>query len=95
MNAITDREVLNTCNHLEMLRRPHLWPQSALPLKKPELLAKNYSDENGIGVLILECGAYKVYLKNLFMFALESSVNDPDYVYDSPEAVLADGWIVD
>ena len=92
MRTISDREVLESMNHVEMIRRKHLWPKLVLPLKKPELWKKNMMDDNALGVLVQDGEKYKVYVVNLYEFL---PTEKPDFVYDSPEAVVADGWIVD
>ena len=95
MKIVTDQEVIRTCNNLEMIRRRHLWTAMngfALPLKKPKLLQKSFSDDGAFGVLLNQEGAENtVFLTNVFAPDLQAE----QIKYDSPEAIVADGWVVD
>jgi hypothetical protein len=94
MQVLTDEEVLNGNDDLEMLRRPHLWAYPVLPLKKPELLRRDFDNPGALGVLLPDGGKFRVLVGNMFFMA-GSILPERQIEYDSPEAVLADGWVVD
>ena len=77
----------NTMNkHLDMMKNPDRWPVwPLLPLIKGK-------DE--VGVLLQSEGAYIVVLANLYMMPKSLDLA-PQIKYDSAEAIVADGWIVD
>jgi hypothetical protein len=72
--------------HLEMMNNPDRWPVwPLLPLIK---------GKNEMGVLLQSEGAYVVVLTNLYMLPKSLDLA-PQIKYDSTEAIIADGWIVD
>jgi len=93
MRAKFDREVMEGRDHLEMLKRPDLWGYwPVLPMKKPAILERNFMDVNGMGyVLDAEGCQNKVFIGNIFL----ASKSDRFIQYDSLEAMLIDGWVVD
>lgn len=99
----TDREVIETRDDAEMMRRPQLWPS------KPILSIKRYKDGQGheaqepsglpeLGT-ILEGHGSKVFLGSMAcveVALVEQRLDDIGYTeYPSYEAIVADGWVVD
>jgi hypothetical protein len=89
----SDNAVLREQDDLKMMRRPHLWPWW------PVLPIKNYKRAKPG---CLECGILcmddlsglpepVVVLSNMF----EIDENKKQIQYDSLEAIVADGWVVD
>lgn len=76
--------------HLSMMYSPDDWPRwPALPLKRSR---KNSFPEIGF-ILESKDQPYRVYLGSIYG---ESSLQDHSYMdYDSYEAIVEDGWIVD
>ncbi len=91
---VTDAEVISQQNHVEMIKRPHLWSyrQQVLPLKRwknGKLEHAFIAREDGEG--------YRVRIGNLFMVAYghEAISALPFTIYGSAEEVVAAGWEVD
>jgi hypothetical protein len=87
---LTDAEVVEQRNDAEMMRRPHLWPSHPyLPLKRRPPLE---DDSQNLGLLADNSGPMlTVLIGNLFA----SKDTAPRIEYESADAVVADGWIVD
>jgi hypothetical protein len=82
---MTDDEVLETRNDLEMMRRPHLWPSPGrLPVKR-EAGSRGRLYDCG---LLLEGGGPTVHP------GPDGTVTEP-LGYETLEKLLADGWVVD
>lgn len=84
----TDEEVKRQRDDAQMMRRDHLWPQMCLPLKRHkdgdlETAVLLSPPAEGEKWSILEGG-------NLFDLRRGRPVE-----YDSPEAIVAAGWLVD
>lgn len=54
---LTDKQVLASGNDLEMMRRPHLWPNLILPLVIRDRLTKPGTVSEGVGILWSPLGA--------------------------------------
>lgn len=86
--TLSDDEVVAQRSDVEMIKRPHLWPHFYLPLKKSRdggydtAYVINYIPESG-QVIVQE---------NSTIFTPDTGTRG---VYDCPESVLAQGWIVD
>ena len=90
-----------TIPNLEFINEPERWSRwPALPLKRSpsRFTDKRWKDE---GILIaVEEHCWTVFLINMFMLPksvkeLVENSNVGRIVYPTPEAILADGWMVD
>ena len=87
---MSDREVVEQMNDLEMMRRPHLWPQVFLPLKRASKRNKRPYMQTAVLNKIAK-GKFEVaYDKTIF-----ESLKSADFVPIDPEALIAEGWVVD
>ena len=91
----TDEQVLTTHDHLEMMKRPRLWPQfPLLPLKRRAKKGRPTT-----AILTSTVGHQTtVVLVNIFEFVLDKEKDLDKYPkeeYDSYEAICAAGWRVD
>lgn len=97
--AITDAQVLETSNHVEMMKRQHLWGffGRALPLIRVLPEFKDGSNTEAGCILALDDEPpFRVRLTNLFALAFGQPVDGVPFIdYDTAEAVAADGWKVD
>ena len=88
--AISDQDVMRERNHVELMKRAHLWSygNQVLPLTRGE--------ELGMMVNVSDAPPFRVYLGNVFAVALGSlSLSAAPFIdYDSAEAAVADGWEV-
>lgn len=101
---LTDQEVLSTVNDLEMMRRPHLWPNASegcgfLPLKRRNASTPTFEPPS-FGVLARgSSGAYLFWLGNLVNLKdhlKELAFNDALSGGDLLLITLVDsGWVVD
>jgi len=86
MEYINDLDVITTHNHVEMIKRQHLWPLDyVLPVKR---WRKGELDTG----LIFDGKITTVVQANLFMVEYSTG---PDLTYNSVEELVADGWVVD
>lgn len=84
-----DAVVLSERDDAEMMKRPNLWPAwPILPLKR-----KKGPGESEEGFIADSLQPNRVYLANMFMIGVINPLPFQDY--DSPEAIVADGWKVD
>lgn len=88
-SQLSDEQVKAEHNDAEMMKRPHLWPLTVLPLKRRP------SDGVGIDTAILvhppEPGRpWSIQLGNMFAPST-GRVRE----YETAEAIVADGWVVD
>lgn len=87
---MTDREVLRTHNDREMILRPHLWGRvkttNFLFLKKDPRKAK-YADDKRSAIVVRSP-------PNAPLTVYISGVEKP-LTYETVDALLADGWLVD
>lgn len=86
----TDAEVLQQSDSVEMIKRPHLWPNTVLPLKK-------YSDKSGMEVavvidVVMEGSPMVRLYENTGMY---QNLAERSYELVTPEEVVARGWQVD
>ena len=93
-HQITDKQVMETRNSLEMMKRPHLW------CRWPALPVKRWIGQNLQTGIMTDTDhskfRYWVYEGNIFMIHDSIDVTEANiHKYDSPEAVVADGWVVD
>ena len=80
----TDKEVLDTMDDLEMIQRLHLWPGGYLCLvKRPQTRIDDYG-------FILKESPLVIFLGNVF-----NGGTGETKTYESPEEIIADGWLVD
>lgn len=86
----SDKQVVTELDHLEMMKRPHLWPSwPALPLKRW------HEDTHTMDTAVLlddEEGRVQFYA-NANLFAGPGTWGVP--VLRTPEEIFADGWKVD
>jgi len=90
----SDTKVLQEQDDVEMLKRPSLWP------RWPIIPVKRYPDGSNrprCGVVFDDRGdTWSVLLVNMFVLAELPLIDGVEkIVYDSPEAIVADGWMVD
>lgn len=89
---LTDEEVIQGQVHHEMMRRIHLWPYPALPLKQPttgglpRIATLHVEIELGERVYVLKVGN-NLHLGPLGEVEIER--------YREPEEIVAKGWVVD
>ena len=92
---MTDRQVLRTRDNLEMMRRPHLWPQGLiLPLKHDEL---HDSGSRRIGILVFNGSRYS-WLENASLCDPDSWGSKPPVPTEGDELLVRlvdEGWMVD
>lgn len=86
---MTDQEVITNKNDAEFIKRPHLWPHEALPLKKAW-----DGDDLPIGVLIYKHEQI-VVLENMSIMGISFGQEVIERTYATAEEVVADGWRVD
>lgn len=91
MSKKTDTRVVESRDDAEMMRRPNLWPRwPVLPLKRRS--AETGFPETGMLVEASDVPLTTVLVGTIFdadVFAL------PRKEYESADAIVADGWIVD
>jgi hypothetical protein len=91
MSGKSDEEVFRTKDDLEMMRRPHLWPASAvLCLKNPRLISINGWPR--FAVLFLRKGEY------YFLPRCEAGFEEEKIRRGGEEilpGLIGEGWIVD
>lgn len=74
--------------HVEFIRNVGNWPHwPRLPMKR-----RDRGQQPDLGVLIPFERGWVLFYANLYQKIEEST---PSKVYDSPEAVVMDGWVVD
>lgn len=87
----SDDEVVSEPDDLEMMKRPHLWPLDGyLPIKRYV--------ESDHGRLELETAILVRIIVNGQLTVLKGFFEDRDtdrVLYDSHEAIVAEGWVVD
>lgn len=84
----TDDEVLNTRNDLEMLKRPHLWPSV---IKGHRCVFMKKLDAEHTGPCFKTSGGDYIVIDHDWTNHGEVT----PVTYNSAEAVLAAGWVVD
>lgn len=83
----TDNEVIQTRDHVEMIKRPHLWPYPVLCLK---WRARPTDWPQKFGRLEpLPNGRYRLHVIN------DVVVISAVVEYDSAETIVSEGWEVD
>lgn len=92
---LTDQQVIETRDDLEMLSRPHLWPGVMKGLRCVFVKRRGHGTGswNETGPCILwgtDPDEYIVVASGGY-----GSAGPRTYTYDSPEAITADGWVVD
>jgi hypothetical protein len=90
---LTDQEVIAQRNSAEMIRRCHLWPHSVLPLKRTRKDDDPLWYDTAVIVSVTPCGKVAV-VEGTTIFG-PISEEPRQVLYDSPEAVVAAGWVVD
>lgn len=87
--TLTDTDVIRTRSHLDMILRPHLWPhEQFLPLTRGPLSDPIHASPAAFGFILRD--RPDVVFIGLAGFAPLGAI-----VYDTPSAIVADGWIVD
>ena len=87
----SDKEVLRSMDHVEMLKRPHLWPKNpVLPLKR-----QRGDGDLDYGLLFDATPEtrWTVFLGLLYL--VDDLTKCPAEVYTSAEEIVAAGWVVD
>lgn len=88
MSDMTDQQVLDGHDDLEFLKRRHLWPWDlgadlrVICVKKPgaDVTAK----------CVFGNGQFVLYATEW-----TDEIKEYNVVYESPEAIIADGWVID
>lgn len=109
MTELSDQQVLDQRDDLEMLRRPHLWPFQEFPVRV--YVKRPGAHETGPCIVwgrdpmeyIIQAHAWDAPLTPTPHATQRSEPGDhairtPNLWvlrYDSAEAILADGWVVD
>lgn len=87
--TLSDYEVIRQRSHLDMILRPHLWPhEQFLPLTRGTLDDPIHASPAAFGFILRD--RPDVVFIGLPCFAPIGAI-----VYDTPAAIVADGWIVD
>lgn len=91
MSNLSDRDVVEQMNDVEMLKRPHLWHHMVLPMKRP------YPDgrpgiQTALAMEPAKDGSVTVQVNGNLFGALEETEMKK---YLDAEAVIDDGWRVD
>jgi len=88
--TLTDEEVLAQHNHAEMIRRSHLWPLAViLPLTRGPITNPIDAPPTRFGI-VLRGHPTRVYVGVWYLGPPLAVLQ-----YNSPEAIVADGWLVD
>lgn len=82
----TDEEVTKSRDHLEMMKRPHLWPHGQMVL--PVI---NRARDRTLGIMTADHGT--TVFENMSLFGPMGEVKA--VAYNSYEDIVADGWEVD
>ena len=89
--TLSDRDVVEKRNHVEMMKRTQLWPQwPMLPVKR----WTGRDMECAVLLDVAEGKKYTLYFANLYMLP-DDLTTCQQREYDSFEAIVADGWEVD
>jgi hypothetical protein len=94
---LTDDEVIAQHNDLEMLRRPHLWPNKSR-LGNPVVFLKRRMEngrrgETGPCTFVKARHSVDEYVVRAHNWDEQGTVRT--IYYGNADAVIADGWIVD
>lgn len=86
----TDEQVRTERDDVEMMKRDHLWPQLVLPLKRhtPEAFLET-------AVLDNPCPPAERWMLRVGATIFHPIQAGRPVFYDSAEAIVADGWVVD
>ena len=87
----SDKEVLEyPLDHLELMKRPHLWPAwPALPVKRWH--EDTHTMDNA--VLLEDEGDHVLFYLNAHLFSSPGTWGVP--TLRTPEEITAEGWVVD
>lgn len=86
----SDKQVLEEIDHLEMMKRPHLWP------RWPVLPIKRWHDDTRVmdfAILLEDEGNSVLFHFNASLYQRPGEWGVG--VSRTPESVVADGWVVD
>lgn len=87
--TLSDYEVIRQRSHLDMILRPHLWPhEQFLPLTRGTIPDPAHAPTAAFGFILR--GRPNVVIVGVAGFPPLGAI-----VYDTPAAIVADGWIVD
>jgi len=86
----SDADVQASRDDSEMMKRDHLWPQLVLPLKRR-------ADGGGWETAILDdpCPPAERWMIRVGANLMDPTKLGRPVFYDSAEAIVADGWVVD
>ena len=102
-DKITDEQVVGTKNHLEMMRRSHLWPKtSVLPLHKADYLTSHDLSKGGLLIDLCPPGQkwgggdrYVFWQGANLLIGIPASAESREGNDDLLVQLVNEGWLVD
>jgi hypothetical protein len=92
---MTDKEVIKSKDDLEMMKRPHLWPLTFLPLINKEKKDSEGSPHGLEGLLFYESGEY-LFLRGQNMYLpIPEGANFESGGTEMLQQLVKEGWRVD